>query len=321
MLITAERKRERTEKTMNRRILITSIAILLLSISIPFVFATVFNDTFDTATPAGTDSPTEADDRMREIKAAVQERENVDHYWPLDGTEVSDADAGEHRKVLFHEPIDATPTVAESHGDLRIKDVSGKAELHWTDEDENEVQLTDAGEIAQTTPSGVISAFAGSSAPSGWLICDGSTGLSTVANPEYTALFAIIGTTYGGTGTTDFDLPDLRGRTPIGLDSGFVNVTTPTAGSLGETAAGEENHQLTEAELAAHNHTIRASSGTAGSTSPNNNVHAANGGVFQYSGSGTINVSMADAGMLDAGSDSEHNNMQPYLTLNFIIKI
>ncbi len=110
-------------------------------------FLTVFSSTYDTATPAGSDSPSEADDRMREIKAAVQERENVDHYWPLTGTEVSDADTGEHRKILFHAPIAATPTVAADHGDLRIADVVGKAELHWTDEDENEVQMTSVGKI------------------------------------------------------------------------------------------------------------------------------------------------------------------------------
>ena len=109
------------------------------------VYATTFSDTYDTATPAGSDDPAEADDRMREIKGAVQERENVDHYWPLTGTEVSDADSGEHRKILFHAPIAATPTVAADHGDLRIKDVSSKAELHWTDEDENEIQLTSKG--------------------------------------------------------------------------------------------------------------------------------------------------------------------------------
>ena len=106
---------------------------------------TTFSKTYDTASPAGSDDPAEADDRMREIKAAVQERENVDHFWPLTGTEVSDADAGEHRKVLFHAPIASTPTVAENHGDLRLKDVGSKAELHFTDEDENELQLTSKG--------------------------------------------------------------------------------------------------------------------------------------------------------------------------------
>ncbi len=110
---------------------------------------TTFNDVFNITTPAGSDSPNEADDRMREIKAATQERENVDHYWPLTGTEVSDADAGEHRKVLFHEPIAATPTVAADHGDLRIKDVANGsdtlAELVFTNESEEELQLSSSG--------------------------------------------------------------------------------------------------------------------------------------------------------------------------------
>jgi hypothetical protein len=109
------------------------------------VWATTFSYTYDTATPAGSDDPAEADDRMREIKAAIQERMNVCMYWPLTGTEVSDADAGEVRKILFHEPIAATPTVAANHGDLRVKDVGSKAELTWTDEDENELVLTSKG--------------------------------------------------------------------------------------------------------------------------------------------------------------------------------
>ena len=131
-----------------KRTILTIVLICLFSQSI---HATVFGDTYDTSTPAGTDSPTEADDRIRETKGAVQERENVDHYWPFTGTEVSDADAGEHRKVLFHAPIAATPTVAENHGDLRIKDVGGKAEFHWTDEDEQEVQITSVGKLGSVT--------------------------------------------------------------------------------------------------------------------------------------------------------------------------
>ena len=125
------------------------LALLLLFIfwlAVAVVYATDFSsDTYDTATPAGSDDPAEADDRMRETKSSIRVRENVDHYWPLTGTEVSDADTGEHRKVLFHAPIASTPTVAENHGDLRVKDVNSKAELHWTDEDENELQLTSMG--------------------------------------------------------------------------------------------------------------------------------------------------------------------------------
>lgn len=106
---------------------------------------TVFSKTYDTATPAGSDNPAEADDRMREIKAAVQERMAVDHEWELDGTQVSDANTGEHKKVLFTAPIPAAQTVAAGKGVLRVKDVNDQAELHWTDEAENELQLTSLG--------------------------------------------------------------------------------------------------------------------------------------------------------------------------------
>jgi hypothetical protein len=112
---------------------------------------TSFADTFDTNTPQGSDNPAEADDRMREIKAGVQERMNVCNYWPLTGTEVSDPDAGENRKILFHEPISTPGAIAENHGQLYIKDVSDKAELHWIDEDEQEIQLTSAGSVLLTS--------------------------------------------------------------------------------------------------------------------------------------------------------------------------
>ena len=107
--------------------------------------STSFSDKLDTALPDGGDDPAEADDNMRRIQGAVQELLNVDHIADKTGTEVSNADSGEHRKILFHAPIASTPTVAADHGDLRTKDVSSKAELHWTDEDENELQLTSKG--------------------------------------------------------------------------------------------------------------------------------------------------------------------------------
>ena len=104
-----------------------------------------FSHTFDTATPAGSDDPAEADDRMREIKAAIQERENVDHYWPKTGTEVSDADTGEHRKVTLR--TGSAPSAVADKGFVYAKDVSGKAELFYIDEDGDEVQLTSGGKI------------------------------------------------------------------------------------------------------------------------------------------------------------------------------
>ena len=137
---------------MNRKNLMVLLSVLLWSslFIVIAVYATDFSsDTYDTATPAGSDDPSEADDRMRETKSSVRVRENVDHYWPLTGTEVSDADTGEHRKVLFHEPIASTPTVAANHGDLRIKDVANGsdtlAELVFTNESEEELQLSSSG--------------------------------------------------------------------------------------------------------------------------------------------------------------------------------
>ncbi len=128
---------------MNRKLLIASLVIF--SIYVGVVYATIFSSTIDTATPLGTDAPSVIDNRIREAKAGWQERLNVDHFFDLTGTQVSDADTGEHRKVLFHAPISSPGTVAENHGQLFIKDVNSKAELHWIDEDEQEIQLTSAG--------------------------------------------------------------------------------------------------------------------------------------------------------------------------------
>lgn len=129
----------------NKILILLLFSLLATGFFIGVALATVFSFTYDTATPAGSDDPAEADDRMREIKAAVQERMAVNHYWPLTGTEVSDADAGEHLNILLHAPIVSTPTVAADHGDIRIKDVNSIAELHYTDESENELQLSSMG--------------------------------------------------------------------------------------------------------------------------------------------------------------------------------
>lgn len=115
------------------------------------IFATVLMSwtyTYDNATPPDTgESPRLGASRIRELKNALQERLNVTGYYPYTDTEISDACAGENRRVLFHEPIETTPTVAENHGDLRLKDFDDKAELTWTDEDEHEAQLTSGGKL------------------------------------------------------------------------------------------------------------------------------------------------------------------------------
>lgn len=103
--------------------------------------------TFDTATPVGGDVPAVVDDRIREVKAAVQERENVDHYWPLSGTQVSDANAGKHRRVLFYGPLAAEPSVAAGEACLYTYDVGGVPELLWKDDEGNVIQLTSGGAL------------------------------------------------------------------------------------------------------------------------------------------------------------------------------
>lgn len=105
---------------------------------------TVFNNTMDTATPAGSDDPAEADDRVREIKAAVQERENVDHYWPLTGTEVSDADVGEHRKLTIR-TLSADEVAALSATKAYLYRLVTDGELYFKDASDNTIQLTDIG--------------------------------------------------------------------------------------------------------------------------------------------------------------------------------
>ena len=113
----------------------------------------VLSNTYDVVTPAGGDNPTEGDDRIREVKAAIQERMNDknsvadagDHYWPKTGSEVSDVNTGEHRRLTLR--VRSAPTQEADKGIVYSKDVAGKAELFYIDEDGNEVQLTSGGNI------------------------------------------------------------------------------------------------------------------------------------------------------------------------------
>ena len=116
------------------------------------------------------------------------------------------------------------------------------------------------------TPTGVIRFFAGSTAPNGWLVCDGST----VSRSAYSDLFKIIGTTYGsGNSNTTFTLPDMRGRCPIGVGTG----TSLTARTLGSNV-GAETATLSEANLPSHTHTA-----TVGTQSANHTHTGTSGGV------------------------------------------
>jgi microcystin-dependent protein len=145
-------------------------------------------------------------------------------------------------------------------------------------------------------PTGSLQMFAGSASPSGWLTCDGAA----VNRTTYAALFAVIGTTYGaGNGTTTFNLPDMRGRAPIGVGTG----SGLTARALADEV-GAETHTLTIDEMPAHSHSV---------VSTGYRTNSFDSGTF------VGNNTAGQTGSTGGGED--HNNMQPSLAVNFIIKI
>jgi microcystin-dependent protein len=160
---------------------------------------------------------------------------------------------------------------------------------------------------------GEISVFAGNFPPRGWAFCDGQL-LSIAQN---TALFAILGTTYGGNGQTTFGLPDLRGRAPLHAGQG-----PGLSGRLIGEAGGQERVVLSAAQMPAHTHSANGSPAAAAALSPGGNVWAAApaGGASNYlSAPDAPSAVMAAEAVGLAGGGQGHENMQPYLGVNFII--
>lgn len=177
-------------------------------------------------------------------------------------------------------------------------------------------------------PTGTVKMFAGASAPTGYMVCDGS-GLDTTT---YASLFAVIGYTYGGAGAT-FNLPDLRGRMPVGVGTGAG--LTPRA--LGDSSGGEtkdiehqhttQDHTLSAGELASHKHGVDPAS-AASAFALDLGPTAGNGPDFS-----SVAISWPTTGINTGGSGGAHNHgntgdagsttqdvMNPFLALNFIIK-
>lgn len=165
---------------------------------------------------------------------------------------------------------------------------------------------------------GQIVLFAGNFAPRGWAFCDGQL-LSIASN---TALFSILGTTYGGDGRTTFALPDLRGRVPVGPRTG-PGLSTRGLGQRG----GTETVTLTEAKMPSHAHTYSpaASDQEGDSQSPGGNYWSADaaGQSAAYRSSPDLDpgTSMGPQVTNDAGGGEAHDNMQPFLGVNYIIAL
>ena len=166
-----------------------------------------------------------------------------------------------------------------------------------------------------------IRMFAGNFAPRNWAFCQGQI-LSIAQN---TALFSLLGTTYGGNGQTTFALPDFRGRVPVGTGQG----PGLPAVNLGEIS-GSPTHTLIITEMPAHNHTIqvqlKGTSVTANLGTPDNVIFATNDNLSIYSRNVSgidlaFNPAAVSATVGIAGGSQPFSIMQPYLGMNFIIAV
>lgn len=128
------------------RYILIGVLLITLALLTKVAFGTIFTSTIDTATPAGSDAPSVIDNRIREAKAGWQERLNVDHAMQLTGTQISDANVGEHRKITLASPIEE-PTTATNKMFLYGFNVDDLIEFHIKDESGNIIQFTSAGEI------------------------------------------------------------------------------------------------------------------------------------------------------------------------------
>jgi microcystin-dependent protein len=141
-------------------------------------------------------------------------------------------------------------------------------------------------------------------APKGWAFCNGQL----LPINQNQAIFSLLGTTYGGDGRTNFGLPNLQGRIPTHMGNGL---------NLGQMG-GEQNHTLAITELPAHTHSWGATNAAANGPSPTSNLL---GGAQAYNNSASNVVAMYPGVLPTVGGSQPHQNMQPFLTLNFCIAL
>jgi microcystin-dependent protein len=152
--------------------------------------------------------------------------------------------------------------------------------------------------------------------PKGWAFCDGQL----LPLSQNTALFSLIGTFYGGNGTSNFALPNMQGSVPI-----HTGANQPGPGLsnyvLGETG-GSQTVTLLESEIPSHSHSLNAAAppGVVFAGDPTTALARSSGGaIYQTSNAGLVQMNFS--AIAPAGGDQPHNNMQPYLTLNFCIAL
>jgi microcystin-dependent protein len=159
---------------------------------------------------------------------------------------------------------------------------------------------------------GEIRMFGGNFAPAGWMLCEGQP----LPISENDVLFTLIGTTYGGDGQETFNLPNLAGRFPMHMGTGPSGATY----QIGEIG-GSEEVTLTVQQIPSHVHPVTATSANGGQSTPVNNVFAAvQSGNAMYNDqapNGTMNA----AAVTGSGGSQPHENLAPYLCINFIISL
>lgn len=156
-----------------------------------------------------------------------------------------------------------------------------------------------------------ITLFAGNFAPSGYQFCSGQI----LAISQNTALFSLLGATYGGNGTSTFALPDLRGRVPIGFGQG-AGLSRYTLGQ----SAGSESVTLNLSQMPSHVHAINAVANSGASTTPAGNLPAI-GGKPDYYSTASANTTMSASMVGFAGGSTPFSILSPYLAISYVIAV